>query len=213
MSGEEVVDIDKNSETIVRAILKMAEDRARAIRKEAEERANEIIGSAKEEADIIIKAKRERIERELREEVARKRSAAEVEANQLILRMKTELLNELFRRVNQKLAAISEGQDLNWEYKELLAKYSLEGAKALEEKRVYLMGRENDKKLLESISKELGKRDIEALVNDKTIPIIGGVVVRDERDMRRYYNTFDGRFGAYKEAKEIEIIQRLFGEA
>ncbi len=212
MSGEEAVSLDKSSEAIVEAILKMAEDRARAIRREAEKRASEIIESAKKEADRIIKTKRERIERELREEVARKRSAAEVEANQLILRTKTELLNELFRRVNQKLAVISEGQDPNWKYGEILVKYSLEGANNLGEKRIYLMGREKDRKLLEEISKELKEKGIDASVDNNALPIIGGVVIRDEDDTRRYYNTFDGRFRAYKEAKEIELIQRLFGE-
>ncbi len=212
MSGEEVVSIDKNSEAIVRAILKMAEDRARVIRKEAEKRASEIIESAKKEAERIIRTKRERLERELREEIARKRSAAEVEASQLILKTKTELLNELFRRVSQKLVTVSEGQDPNWKYEDLLVKYALEGAKILGEKRVYLMGREKDKELLEKVSKELSKRNIEASVDDRAIPVIGGVVVRDKDDKKRYYNTFDGRFRAYKEAKEIELIQRLFGE-
>ncbi len=212
MSGEEVVSIDKNSEAIVEAILKMAEDKARVITKEAEKRAREIIESAKREADNIIKAKREQLEREMREEIARKRSAAEVLANQLILKTKTELLNELFRRVNQRFAAIAEGQDPNWNYEELLVKYSIEGANILGEKKIYLMGREKDRKLLEKVSRELNKMNIEALVDDIAIPITGGVVVRDERDTVRYYNTFDGRFRAYKEAKEIEIIQRLFGE-
>ncbi|HDI73455.1 MAG TPA: hypothetical protein ENF57_00400 [Candidatus Korarchaeota archaeon] len=210
MSGEEAVSLDKDSDAIVRAILKMAEDRANAIRREAEKRAKEIIESAKREAEEIIKARRERAERELREEIARKRSAAEVEANQLILRTKSELMDELFRRVYQRLVAIADGQDPEWNYEELLAKYSLEGAKVLGEKEVFLMGREKDRKLLEKVVKELSERGIKASVDDVTVPVTGGVVVRDVKDERRHYNTFDGRLRAYKEAKEVEIVEKLF---
>ncbi len=210
MSGEEVVSVDKDSEAIVRAILKMAEDRANAIRKEAEKRAKEIIESARREAEEILKSRRERAEREMREEIARKRSAAEVEANQIVLMTKSELLREFFRRVHEKLAAIADGQEPGWNYEEILTKYSLEGAKILGEKEVFLMGREKDKSLLEKIAKKLEKEGIKASVDERTVPVIGGVVVRDSRDERRYYNTFDGRLRAYREAKEIEIIGRLF---
>ncbi|MDK2383823.1 MAG: V-type ATP synthase subunit E family protein [Candidatus Korarchaeota archaeon] len=210
MSGEEVVSVDKDSEAIVRAILKMAEDRADAIRKEAEKRAKEIIESARRKAEEILRSKRERAEREMREEIARKRSAAEVEANQIVLMTKSELLSEFFRRVHEKLAAIADGQEPGWNYEEILTRYSLEGAKVLGEKEVLLMGREKDRSLLEKVARKLEKEDIKASVDERTVPVIGGVVVRDSRDERRYYNTFDGRLRAYRETKEIEIIGRLF---
>ncbi len=210
MSGEEVVSVDKDSEAIVRAILKMAEDRANAIRKEAEKRAKEIIESARREAEEILRSRRERAEREMREEIARKRSAAEVEANQIVLMTKSEMLREFFRRVHEKLAATADGQEPGWNYEEILTKYSLEGAKILGEKEVFLMGREKDGSLLEKVAKKLEKEGIKASVDKRTVPVIGGVVVRDSGDERRYYNTFDGRLRAYREAKEIELIGKLF---
>lgn len=210
MSGEEAVSVNRDSEAIVRAILKMAEDRASAIRREAEKRAKEIIEAARREAEEILRSRRERAEREMREEIARKRSAAEVEANQIILTTKSELLKEFFRMVHERLAAIAEGQDPKWNYEEILLRYSLEGAGVLGEKEVYLMGREKDRSLLEKVVRRMGKEGVRAHVDDRAVPIIGGVVVRDAGDERRYYNTFDGRLRAYREAKEIDIIERLF---
>lgn len=209
MSGEEVVKV-RNSEAIVEAILKIAEDRANAIKREAEKRAKEIIESAKREAEQILRMRRERAEREMKEEIERKRSAAEVEANQMILNAKSEMLKDLFRRLNERLSAIADGRDPSWNYEEILVDYSIEGSKILGEKEVYLMGRDRDRPLLENIAEELKEKGIKAVVDDKTLPIIGGVVVRDMRDERRYYNTFDGRLRAYREAREIEIISRLF---
>jgi len=203
--------LDRESEAIVRAILKMAEDRANAIRREAKKRAKEIVESARREAEEILRARRERAERELREEIARKRSAAEVEANQLILWAKSELLSELFSRIHGRLVRIADGQDPEWNYEEVLRKYSLEGAGVLGENEVYLMGREKDLELLRKVADELKKEGINASVDDRTVAIIGGVVVRDVRDERRYYSTLDGRLRAYREAKEVELVERLFG--
>lgn len=212
VDGEEVAKVDRDSEAIVEAILKMAEDRADAIRREAEKRAKEIIESAKREVEQILRMRRERMEREIKEEIARKRSAAEVEANQIILTAKSDILREFLRRVHERLATIAEGQDPNWNYEDILVKYSLEGAKVLGEKgrEVYLMGREKDRPLLEKVAKELERRGIKATVDDRPVPAIGGVVVRDVNDERRYYNTFDGRLRAYREAKEMEIVSKLF---
>ncbi len=207
--SEEAV-LDRDSQSIVDAILKIARDRADAIRKEARKRAQEILERAKMEAEEILKSRRERIERELREEIARKRSAAEVEASQIILRTKAELLNNLFEGVRDRLEAIAEGKDKKWNYKEILVSFALEGAKALGEKEVVLIGREKDRKLLEEIAKELSSKGIKASVDEKSIPIIGGLVVRDVKDTKRYYNTFDGRLRVYRESKEVELIERLF---
>ncbi len=212
MSEEEVVSIDRESQAIIEAIMKIAKDKADAIRKEAEKRAKEIIESAKREAEEILRSRRERAEREMREEISRRRSAAEVEANQIILRTKSKIVDELFRRIYKRLVDIADGNDPNWNYEEILERYSIIGANALGEKEVLLMGRGKDKDLLEKVAKKLSSKGIKASVDDRGIPTIGGVVVRDAKDEKRYYNTFDGRLRAYKEMKEVEIIEKLFGE-
>ncbi len=207
--SEKVV-LDKDSQAIVDAILRIARDRAEAIKKEAQKRAQEILERAKLEAEEILRSRREKAEREIREELARRRSAAEVEAAQIVLRTKAEIINELFERVRDRLEAIAEGKDEKWNYKEVLVNLALEGAKALGEKEVVLMGREKDRKLLEEVAKELSSKGIKASVDEKSIPITGGLVVRDLADSKRFYNTFDGRLRAYREEKEVELLEKLF---
>ncbi|ACB08045.1 hypothetical protein D9Q81_03575 [Candidatus Korarchaeum cryptofilum] len=196
-----------DSQAIVRAILKVAEDRAGAILEEARRRAREIVESAKKEAEQIVRARRERAEREMREEIARRRSAAEVEANQRILRTKKEIIDNLIRMLQERLQSIADGEDPNWNYREILRNYCLEGIKALGEGEIYLIGREKDRELLEKIAKELKN----VKVDPRSLPIIGGVVLRDSRDERRYYNTFDGRLRDYLERKMPYIVERIFG--
>jgi V/A-type H+-transporting ATPase subunit E len=196
-----------DSQAIVRAILKVAEDRAGAILEEARRRAREIVESAKKEAEQIVRARRERAEREMREEIARRRSAAEVEANQRILRTKKEIIDNLIRMLQERLQSIADGEDPNWNYHEILRNYCLEGIKALGEGEIYLIGREKDRELLEKIAKELKN----VKVDPRSLPIIGGVVLRDSRDERRYYNTFDGRLRDYLERKMPYIVERIFG--
>ncbi len=207
--SEKVV-LDKDSQAIVDAILRIARDRAEAIRKEAQKRAQEILEKAKLEAEEILKSRRERAEKEVREELSRRRSAAEVEANQILLRTKAEIINELFEKVRERLEAIAEGRDEKWNYKDVLISLALEGAKALGEKEVVLMGREKDRKLLEEVAKELSSKGIRATVDERAVPILGGLVIRDVADTRRYYNTFDGRLRAYREEKEVELLKKLF---
>jgi V/A-type H+-transporting ATPase subunit E len=197
-----------DSQAIVRAILKVAEDRAGAILGEARRRAREIVESAKREAEQIVRARRERAEREMREEIARRKSAAEVEANQRILRVKKEIIDDLIRLLQERLQSIADGEDPNWDYREILRDYCLEGIKALGGGEIYLIGREKDRELLEEIARELGAN---VKVDPRSLPIIGGVILRDSRDERRYYNTFDGRLRGYLERKMPYIIERIFG--
>lgn len=201
----------KDSEAIVRAILKIAEDRAEAMIKEARKRANDILESAKKEAEHIIKSRKEKLEREIRDEITRRRSAAEVEANQIILRAKREIVENLIRSVQERLQRIADGDDPSFNYRELLRKYCIDGIRALGDKEVYLVGRERDREILIEISEELEKEGIRARVDPKGLPIIGGVVVRDSRDERRYYNTFDGRLRSYLERKMSYLVERIFG--
>lgn len=201
----------RDSEAIVRAILKIAEDRAEAIISEARRRANEIVESARREAEQIVRSRRERLEREIRDEITRRRSAAEVEANQIVLKAKKEILESLIRSVQERLQRIAEGTDPSFDYREVLKRYCIEGIKALREKEVYLAGREKDIEVLRGISKELESEGIKARVDHKSLPIIGGVVVKDSRDEKRYYNTFDGRLREYLEKKASYLVERLFG--
>ena len=210
MSGEEAVSLTPKDEAIVRTIIKMAEDRAEAIKREAKRRAEEILSRARTEAEEILRSRRERAERELREEIARKRSSAEVEANKLLLSVKSEMLSELLRRVEASLAKIADREDPKWDYKEILKRYIKQGAEVLGERKVRIIVREKDKKLAEEVAKELSKEGLEVVVDERTLPLTGGVVVADERDERRFYNTFDGRLRAYREAKEVEILRELF---
>ncbi|MEM0017032.1 MAG: V-type ATP synthase subunit E family protein [Candidatus Korarchaeum sp.] len=201
----------KDSEAIVRAILKIAEDRAEAVIKEAQRRANEILESAKKEAEQIIKSRREKLEREIRDEITRRRSAAEVEANQIVLRAKREVVESLIRLVQERLQRIADGDDPSFNYRELLRRYCIEGIRALGDKEVYLVGREKDREILLEISEELEGEGIRARVDPRGLPIIGGVVVKDSRDERRYYNTFDGRLRNYVESKMSHLVERIFG--
>ncbi|MDW8035013.1 MAG: V-type ATP synthase subunit E family protein [Candidatus Korarchaeum sp.] len=201
----------RDSEAIVRAILKIAEDRAEAIINEARRRANDIMESARREADHIIKSRREKLEREVRDEISRRRSAAEVEANQIILKAKKEIIESLIRSVQERLQRIADGEDPSFNYREILKRYCIEGIKALGDKEVYLAGREKDIDLLMKISEELEREGIKARVDPKGLSIIGGVVVKDSRDERRYYNTFDGRLRSYAEKKMNYLVERIFG--
>ena len=198
---------------MIDALLEESRNKANEMIEEAKKKAEEIIKEAEKRAERIKKAKEREIERMMKDELAKRSSAAEVRIKRDTMAMQMRYLDLLFEKVRQQLALIAENKVPEWNYEEILKKYAREAAENLGTDTVYLWGREKDIPLLRKIAKELSeevKVNFEVDTARKAL-ILGGLIARDESDLRRFYNTFEGKLMEYREKNEPKLIDMLFG--
>ncbi len=202
-----------NFAEIIESILEESRSKADQIIKEAKEKAEEMIRQAEKTAKRIKDQKKREMERALRDELAKRRSAVEIRFKREILTTQRHYLDLLFEKVRQKLALIAENKISEWNYEEILKNYAREAAENLGTKKIYIWGREKDIPLLRKIAEELSdEMAVKFEVDDaRRATIIGGLIARDEKDTRRFYNTFEGRLADYRERNEPRLIDMLFG--
>ena len=198
---------------IVESILEESRRRSEEIIAQARQEASKIIEEAKKRAERIKEAKKREADRIIKDELAKRRSAAEVRIKREIFMMQRRYLDLLFEKVRQKLSLIAEGKLPGWNYEEILKEYAREAAEKIGTDKLYLWGREKDIPVLRKVAKELSEElGVNFRVDEsRRTFIIGGLVARDENDTRRFYNTFDGRLADYRERNEPRLIDLLFG--
>lgn len=203
----------KEFEEMMESILKASKRKADEIISQAKEEAERIIKEAERTAERIIEPKKKEIERKVKEEIAKKSSAVEIKIRREIFTIQKRYLDLLFEKVREQLTLIAENKLPEWNYEEILMRYTKEAAEALGTSKLYIWGKEKDLPVLRKVAERLSKEmnvDIQVDVTKQAF-VIGGVIARDEGDTKRFYNTFDGRLVDYRERKEPKLINLLFG--
>lgn len=203
----------KEVQRIAEWFLEISRRRAIEIVESSKREAESIVREAEERAEQMISAKREEVRREASDEIARRRSTAEVKARKEIFGAQNRYLNTLFDGVREALSALADGKRPEYNYEELIEKYTLEAAEGLGADEVCLWGREKDLPLFKKVATRLSKEtDAKFEVDDRQASIIGGVIARNKEDTKRYYNTLEGRLRKYWGEKMPQVMVMLFGE-
>jgi vacuolar-type H+-ATPase subunit E/Vma4 len=198
------------------------------IEKRAREEISKLIETAKREAEAIAdeaKAKSEALRTERKAALTRELQAQEktelatLRMNQKgeLLRLKSGLCDRVFEEAEKRISQIAEngGQ----EYREFLAKLTLEGIAALTGRSFIVQANSRDveaiKKELKSVKEKAAKiknAEVALRVESLSFKTPGGVVVSVEDGTRSYNNLLEARFSVAKRDLAWEVHKTLFGE-
>ena len=192
-------------ETVVEDITDEARERAREIREEAEGRAEEIVAEAEADADETLAEAEDRAENRIAQERDQKLSSAKLEAKQMRLEARRDVLEEVREAVEERIASL-EG-DQREELTRVLLAAAAEEFEGADTVRVY--GRADDRELVESI---LEDADYDGFSFAGEYDCLGGVVVESEGSRVRVNNTFDSILEDVWDDDLREVSDRLFEE-
>jgi vacuolar-type H+-ATPase subunit E/Vma4 len=192
-------------------IEKAVEERNTIIAK-AEARAARILENARQE-EARIKSDVDRhlrtiVGSELRAVHDRIVGRANLDGRKMIMEAKMELLDTVFESASEKLEAMAKkgGAD----YQEVVKKLISEAVEAMGEDELIVSSNKADhgflKKTLPELSKELG---VSLRLDAKPIDAMGGVIVKNPRGTKVYYNTLDGRLSKVRGSKASEVAEKL----
>jgi len=192
-------------------------DKRNAIKAKAEEKARKIIESAEEEVEKI-KAESEKqiislVGSELRAVNDRIVGGAELEGRKMLMLARQELLSKVFEEAEKRLGELAEG--MGPDYATILVKMISESVSAMGGEEFIVTANERDlayiKKNLRTINRDLkqtlGGGAIK--IEDESIDITGGVVVRNNDATKTYYNTLKGNLDNVRSRIEAEVAITL----
>ena len=193
-------------------LIDKAVEERNAIISKAEVRAERILENARQEEERINSD----VDRHLRTIVGSELRAvhdrivgrANLDGRKMIMEAKMELLDTVFEYAQEKLEAMAKkgGAD----YQEIVKKLISEAAEAIGEDELIVSSNKADhgfvKKTLSELSKELG---VSLRLDDKPIETMGGVIVKNQRSTKVYYNTLEGRLSKVRGSKASEVAEKL----
>jgi len=190
-------------ETVVEDIRDEARARAEEIRQDGEEEAERLIEAAESDAEETVEEAERAAERTIEQEREQKLSSAKLEAKQMRLEARRDVLEDVHDRVEDALVDV-EGDD-----REELTRALLDAASAEfdDDGAVSVYGREDDRELLEAIVADYDGYEVAG-----TRDCLGGVFVEAEGSRLRVNNTFDSIVEDVWEDNLKEISTRLFDE-
>ena len=193
-------------------LIDKAVEERNAIISKAEARAERILENARQEEERINSD----VDRHLRTIVGSELRAvhdrivgrANLDGRKMIMEAKMELLDTVFEYAQEKLEAMAKkgGAD----YQEIVKKLISEAVEAIGEDELIVSSNKADngflKKTLSELSKELG---VSLRLDDKPIETMGGVIVKNQRSTKVYYNTLEGRLSKVRGSKASEVAEKL----
>jgi len=190
---------------------KAVEERNTLIAK-AEARAERILENARQE-EVRIKSDVDRhlrtiVGSELRAVHDRIVGRANLDGRKMVMEVKMELLDTVFEYAREKLEAMAKkgGAD----YQEVVKKLISEAVEAIGEDELIVSSNKADngflKKILSELTKELG---VSLRLDAKPIDAMGGVIVKNQRGTKVYYNTLEGRLSKVRGSKASEVAEKL----
>lgn len=160
-----------------------------------------ILANKKKEAELT--KEKEKIDKFIEEKKQSAFSEIELEFKLKELKAKDELIEAIFKEVEEELSNI-EKEDLEISFKNLI----LQGCQNLNAKRIILRVNKDSEKILSQIVKDLKAQGIE-VINIEFQNILGGVIIFSENKERLFNNSFEERLNRFKEELKVEILEIL----
>lgn len=203
---------------------------ARSIEMEAQliertiDKRNQIIENARARASNILKNARLEVERinndtdrqvmnimgsELTAVRDRIVGQAELQGRKQLMEERRNLMDEVFREAEDNLRLVAAG-DYEIDYEEVLNKLIYEALEAIGGKDFIVQSNEKDYKYIKNnISKIIEKFNVNLIIDEKHLDVIGGVVISNHQRTKIFHNTLDGRLISVKDQLLAEIGEKL----
>ena len=193
-------------------LIEKAVEERNTILAKAEARAARILENAKQE-ETRIKSDVDRhlrtiVGSELRAVHDRIVGRANLDGRKMVMEAKMELLDTVFESAREKLEAMAKKGEAD--YQEVVEKLISEAVEAIGEDELIVSSNKADhgflKKTLSELSKEMG---VSLRLDAKPIDAMGGVIVKNQRGTKVYYNTLEGRLSKVSGSKASEVAEKL----
>ena len=124
---------------------------------------------------------------------------------------RTDILSDVYNQVEERLREIVEGKSKEHDYHDILKKLIIESVNAIEGNEFILSANKKD---LEYLSKNIKKIEINLegitlKLDNKSVDILGGVIVRNSAGDKIYYNTLDGKLESVKKTMDAKVATML----
>jgi len=133
---------------------------------------------------------------------------ANLDGRKMVMEAKMELLDTVFESAREKLEAMAKKGEAD--YQEVVKKLISEAVEAIGEDELIVSSNKADhdflKKTLPELSKEMG---VSFRLDAKPIDARGGVIVKNQRGTKVYYNTLEGRLSKVSGSKASEVAEKL----
>ncbi len=202
------------------------------IEAEAEKEISEVLGKAQAEADKIRKAAQEKAEREAERILSNGKRAASLEGQRIIAETKIEVRRKRMDAQEEALASsfeeakralqelVNKGKWDNFVYKDIMFNLIASASEIVAGNRLELAFNQRDGRTfnedmlgeLRRFVKKRTRRDITLTLADKTIPCLGGVVVRDMEKQVEVDSTLETKLDRLREGIRVDVAKILFGD-
>ncbi len=202
---------------------KSIEMEAQLIERTVDER-NSIIEKAKARASNIKKNAEAEVERikndtdrqvlnivgsELRAVRDRIVGQAELTGRKQLMEERENLMDEIYKEAEDKLKIIAAGES-ELDYSDILTKLISEAIEAIGGRDFVVQSNEKDYVYLTSNIKKINEEfDVNLVINENELNIIGGVVISNPQKTKIFHNTLDGRLIRVKERSQAEVGTKL----
>ena len=172
-------------EKISEAILSKAQEEAQGIIAEAEEKAREEVEKARRLLEARLEDERRKLRAEAEVEAARILAQGLIRARQELLKAKSEIINEITRRVKDALSQATGNE-------RALRALLRETIQALDTSKLQIYVAPKDKVIVERIVR--GDRELSSMVTGiKEADLLGGVIAEDIEGKIRIDNSYETR--------------------
>ena len=135
----------------------------------------------------------------------------ELEGRKSLMMARTDILSDVYNQVEERLREIVEGKSKEHDYHDILKKLIIESVNAIEGNEFILSANKKD---LEYLSKNIKKIEINLegitlKLDNKSVDILGGVIVRNSAGDKIYYNTLDGKLESVKKTMDAKVATML----
>ena len=199
-------------DTMLKEIERASEEEAKSIIEEAEKKAKQIVEDAKRKVEEIRKRKLDEKKKELENKMAVMTAFAKLEGRKEYLLAKKNILEEVFKRFEERVTEAVKNQDINSKLLKKMLNEALENLDG-EEFIVHSNRRDMDllKKILREVEKEISKnRNIKLRLSQEPVDIKGGVIVERADGRQIFNNALEAKLIRVRQEFESEVYRMLF---
>jgi vacuolar-type H+-ATPase subunit E/Vma4 len=201
MSIELEASLIENAVSERNAILEKSKERAKRIMENALSEEKRLMSDADRHIKTLVGS-------EIRAVHDRIVGRAELEGRKIVMDAKMELIDSVLDLAEKQLTEMASTGGPR--YQEIMKALVKETVTAIDEDKIIILSNKKDQRLLQEILAELTKElGVNFILETKAIEVLGGIIAKNTKGTKIFYNTFGGRLFKVKQTKISEIAEKL----
>lgn len=201
MSIELEASLIENAVSERNAILEKSKERAKRIMENALSEEKRLMSDADRHIKTLVGS-------EFRAVHDRIVGRAELEGRKIVMDAKMKLIDSVLDLAEKQLAEMASTGGPR--YQEIMKALVKETVTAIDEEDIIISSNKKDQSLLQGILAELTKElGANFIAEPKTIDVLGGIIAKNLKGTKIYYNTLESRLSKVKETRISEIAEKL----